>query len=537
MLIPIFVLLGHAVLADFSHWQHLFSYVLPQAIVNTGILLFGVGVCVAIIGTASAWFVAAYQFPGRAYFSWALLLPLAVPAYIVAFAWIDVLHPINPLQTAIRALLGFDSPRQFRLPDLRNLGGAIMLLSSVLYPYVYASVRAMFSTQSANLIEAARNLGASSWEVFFKVALPLARPALAAGLTLALLETLNDIGASEFLGISTLTVAIYTTWLSRSNLGGAAQIASAMLFFVFALIFFESYLRRKSRYYALQKMRPLKAQQLSGIKAWSATFICAIPILIGFVIPFLHLTFETYKRLVLTGAISAQLKEGLFNTLLLATSVSALTLFFGLIVAWSARTSNQEKLPRFSRFYPRLASLGYAIPGTVLAIGLLTPFAFLNNLLAKLPVNLFFGLSLGEKPLLILGSVAALIIACILRFLIIPIGGIEAGLARIPNSFLQAARTLGESTYGALWRVHLPLLKPALAASFLLVFVDVMKELPVTLLLRPLSFETLATQLYAEAARGSYEEGAIAALIIVLVGLLPVILLAKMQKFSKKKQA
>lgn len=516
VLAPVLSLAWLALGADLTHWTHLATHVLPKAALNTALLLAGVGALTLIVGTGCAWLVATTDFPGRRWLQWALLLPLAMPTYIVAFAYLDLLHPLGPVQGAIRWALGYDSPRQFRLPDLRSMGGAVFVLGMVLYPYVYMTARAMFVTQPAHLLEAARLLGEGRWGAFQRVALPLARPALAVGLSLALLETLNDIGASEFLGVNTLTVAVYTTWITRSDLAGAAQIACAMLAMVVALVLLERHGRRHQRFGSAQRMRAVTPRRLQGPAAFAATLAALVPVLIGFVAPAAYLVWETIKRLRLGGGVSPALIGSLGNTLAVALGVTVLAVAAGLVVAWATRQPPGALTPR--RWPARAASLGYALPGTVLAIGLLTPALAADAGIASL-------LGLPGLPLMSVGVV--LVVACTIRFLAMPVGGIEAGLSRIPASLEQASRLLGESPLGTLRRVHLPLLRPALSAGALLVFVDAMKELPATLLLRPADFDTLATWLYAEAARGTYEEGAIAALLIVLAGLLPVALLAR----------
>ncbi|MFG6416527.1 ABC transporter permease [Roseateles sp. DC23W] len=501
---------------EFQHWLHLAAHVLPDAAWNTALLMAGVGTLVLLIGTACAWVVTAYDFPGRGVLHWALLLPLAMPTYIVAFAYLDLLHPIGPVQGAIRWVLGFDSPRQLRLPDLRSLPGAIALLGLVLYPYVYLTARALFATLPAHLLEAAQSLGETRWGAFRRVALPLTRPALAVGVSLALLETLNDIGASEFLGVQTLTVAIYSTWITRSDLAGAAQLACASLVAVFALIWLERQGRRHQRFGSTRRMAGIQPRRLQGARAWGATVAMSLPVLLGFAAPAAYLAWETAERLLQGSGISEGLVAGLVNTLGLALGVTAATLAAGLAVAWAGRS--QGSVANRDHWQARLASMGYALPGTVLAIGLLTPALAADHALADL-------LGLRSLPLMSTGIV--LVVACAIRFLAMPVGGIEAGLARIPPSLEHSARALGETVTGTLRRVHLPLLRPALLSGALLVFVDAMKELPATLLLRPANFETLATLLYAEAARGTYEEGAIAALAIVAAGLLPVVLLSR----------
>ncbi|MGY1410278.1 ABC transporter permease [Luteimonas sp. A611] len=522
VVLPLLALAWTAVQGSDGLWSHIAANVLPRAAWNTLLLLLGVGVLVVSIGTGAAWLVTAYEFPGRATMAWALLLPLAVPTYIVAYAYLDLLHPLGPVQGAVRALLGFDSPRDFRLPDIRGLVGCIVLLGFVLYPYVYMTTRAMFMTQAASLLEAARTLGSGRVALFTRVALPLARPAIAVGAALALLETLNDIGASEFLGVQTLTVSVYTTWITRSDLPGAAQIALAMLLLVVLLIALERYGRRHQRYASTLRPRPMQRQRLHGGAAWLALALALLPVLVGFVAPTAYLFVETWQRLEQDAGVSPMLWTSAWNTLRVAALATVLTVVAGLVLAWALRLAQARRAPRLAATALRLGSLGYAVPGTVLAIGLLVPLAWFDDG-ANLALQ-WFG---GTPRMLLMGSVSALVLAYVLRFAIIAAGGAEAGLARIPVSLDQAARGLGHAPGAMLRRVHLPLLRPALAAAALLVFVDAMKELPATLLLRPLNFETLATWLYADAARGAYEDGAVAALLIVLAGLLPVILLAR----------
>lgn len=520
---PLLSLGWYALDASVSHWQHLFRHVLPVALSNTALLLLGTGVLVMLLGAGCAWLVTAYQFPGRSLLSWALFLPLAMPTYIVAFAWLDLLHPIGPLQGLIRYLLGYDSPRQFRLPDLRSLGGAILLLGLVLYPYVYLTARAMFISQPAHLLEAARTLGYGATGTFFRVVLPMARPALAVGVSLALLEALNDIGASEFLGVQTLTVTVYTTWITRSDLAGAAQIAWLMLLFIFCLLSMEFYLRRHQGF-SSRGMRCISPVPVRGWLGLFLSLLVSLPVVLGFLAPFCFLLWESGKRLLEGYSLSPGLLSALQNTLLLAMGVTLLALISSLLVAWSARPvavdSPAGRRSLFCQMLMRLASLGYAVPGTILAIGFLAPALALDKWLAS-------WLNLRSLPLLASGTL--LMICCTIRFQTIAIGAIHAGLQRIPPSLEQTSRLLGETAGGTFRRVHLPLLRPALVSSALLVFADTMKELPTTLLLRPVSMETLATLLYGEAARGTYEEGAVAALLIVLAGVLPVILLMRQQ--------
>jgi len=520
--LPIIALIVIALQGSAGLWPHLFAYVLPVATRDTLILLAGVGAIVSVIGTSTAWIVTAYDFRGRALVEWALLLPLAVPTYIVAYAYLDILHPVGAVQGVIRNLLGYSSPAEFRLPEIRSLWGCVILLGLVLYPYVYLTTRAIFLNQAANLVEVSRTLGSRRGSVFWRVGLPLGRPAIAVGVSLALMETLNDIGASEFLGARTLTVSIYSTWINRTDLPGAAQISLAMLALVIALVLFERWARRHQRYNtAAQKPRVMQPERLTGGRAVLALACCAMPILLGFVAPSVYLISEAYKRYQFAG-ISGQIAAETLNTVFVSLVTTLVVLGCGLIVAYAARLRNGTA----ASLVARASTLGYAVPGTVLAIGLLTPIGLFDQAFANAAEKVF-GVSTG---LLLLGSGAALIYAYSARFMAIATGGIEAGFSRISPSLDHAARMLGHTSTGAFRHVHLPLSKTALAAAGLLVFVDCMKELPATLLLRPLNFETLATHLYGEASRGTYEEASIAALIIVVIGILPVALLARVGK-------
>lgn len=522
VLVPVIALAVIAAAGSGDLWAHLIENVLPRSFGVTALLLLGVGAVVVAVGAGAAWLVTAYDFPGRKFVDWALLLPLAVPTYIVAFAYLDILHPIGPVQSTLRALLGITNPRDLWFPEVRSLGGAIVLFGFVLYPYVYLSTRALFLMQAAGLFEAARTLGANTNAVFFRIALPLARPAIAIGASLALMETLNDVGASEFLGIRTLTLSIYSTWINQSNLPGAAEIALVMLAIVLGLVTLERWARRRQRFAsATQRSHRPARRELHGARGLVALALGLAPMLIGFAIPASYLAVEALKRLRFAG-ISDSIVAETINTVSVSAAATLLALILGLIVAYAARLNRGP----LGAGLVRAASVGYALPGTVLAIGLLVPLAGLDNLVDGAAREIF-GISTG---LLISGSGAALVYAYVARFLAISAGGIEAGFAKVPRSLDHSARTLGRTAGATLFGVHLPLIRPALAAAGILVFVDCMKELPATLLLRPLNFETLATHLYGEAARGTYEDGAIAALAIILVGLIPVTLLARLSR-------
>jgi len=500
-------------------WPHLIRTVIPSATVTSLLLLAGVGAIVASVGVVTAWLVANHRFPGRDLYGWALLLPLSVPSYILAYAYLDVMHPVGPVQTTLRTLFGITNPRDLWFPEIRSLGGAAFLLGFVLYPYVYLPARALFMMQSPAVIEVARTLGAGPVRSFLGIALPLARPAIAVGTSLALMEALNDIGASEFLGVRTLTVAIYTTWVTRSSIEGAAQIALLMLVLVAALVFLERLGRRGQRYVGRGGRQHMAIPTtLSPGKGLLASIACAMPILIGFVIPASYIVAAALTRWRQSG-LPRDLFVWIGNTVTAALAATMLAVVVGLLLAYAARMSRS----RATGAAVRLAGVGYMVPGTVLAVGLLVPMASLDNVVDGLSRELL-GISTG---LLLSGSGAALVIAYVIRFLAISTGSIDAGLAKVSPSLDMAARSLGAGPARLLGRIHAPMLRPAIAAGALIVFVDCMKELPITLLLRPFNFETLSTHVYGEAARGTYEDGAIAALMIVLVGLVPVVLLAR----------
>ncbi|WP_082560946.1 ABC transporter permease [Devosia sp. Root685] len=518
-LVPILAIAATAVADTGGLWRHIIQFVLPQATWNTLVLLAGAGLISTLVGTGAAWIVTAYDFRGRHFLDWALLLPLAVPTYIMAYAYLDILNPLGPVQGVLRWVLGYSSPRQFRLPDIRTMWGAVMVFGFVLYPYVYLTARAMFLTQAANVTEVARMLGVPRSGIFWRVALPLARPAIAVGVSLALMEVLNDVGASQFLGVRTLTATIYTTWIVRTDLAGAAQIAIGMLVIVLALLMLERGARRNQRFASTaQNARQMQRKPLRGPAACVAFALGAAPIVIGFAGPALYLIVAAIRRLEFAG-LSVSLLRATVNTVSVSAIATIAILCIGFAVAYAARLYATS----WAGATMRLASLGYAVPGTVLAIGILVPVAAVDRTLGSI-WHAWTGLPGG---LLLLGSGAALVYAYAARFLAISIGGIEAGLSRIPLAYDHASRTMGQSASGTLLRIHLPLSRSAVIAAGLLVFVDCMKELPATLLLRPLNFESLATLLYGEAARGTYEDAALAALMIVAIGILPVILLAR----------
>jgi iron(III) transport system permease protein len=499
-----------------SIWPHLVANVLPGSVRETLLLMLGVGATTLVVGTATAWLVTMYRFPGRATVDWLLLLPLAMPTYIIAFCYADMLDYSGPVQSALRSAAGWRSAREYWFPEVRSLGGAVFVLSFVLYPYVYLTARATFVQQSVCALEVARTLGRTPWGTFREVALPLARPALAAGVTLALMECLNDIGAVQYLGVRTLTVAIYDTWLMRSSLGGAAQIAGVLLMLVLLLLVAERMARGNRQYHQTTgRLRSIPFAKLRGLTGRLALVACLAPVLIGFVLPVGLLLVRSWRHADAVLATGFWRAAG--HTLLLAVAAAVVAVLLALLLAYARRVSPNG----FTRPAVRIAGLGYAVPGTVLAVGLLIPLAALDNRIDDF-MRQAFGISTG---LILSGTLFALVLAYAIRFLAVALGAIEDGLGRISPSLDAAARTLGETTLSTLHRVHLPLLRPALGAAGLLVLVDSMKELPATLLLRPFNFETLATRVYAFAALEQFHEAAVAALMIVLIGLAPVLLL------------
>jgi iron(III) transport system permease protein len=500
---------------DDDLWPHLIAHVIPRATLNTVLLLSGVALVTVVAGTGTAWIVTAYDFPGRNAFAWLLPLPLAFPTYIVAYVYADLLGGVGPVQSALRSVFGWSSAADYWFPEVRSLGGAILVMGFVLYPYVYLAARVMFQTQSVALLEAARGFGATQWRLVRDIALPMARPAIAAGVALALLEALNDIGATEYFGVQTLTLSVFTTWLNRSSLPGAAQIACLMLVAVAALIALEHYGRRRHGFAGLDiRAGHTTRVALAGPPRLLALAACLLPVGLGFAVPLLYLTFEVAVRGLLIGFDPALWRHTL-ATVLIAAAATALILALGFGAALALRIVRRP-IAALAVF---ITGLGYAVPGTVLALALLSPLVAIDNIINEAARIM----GLATPGLILAGSGAAVVCAYVVRFLAIAIGLAQAGLARIPVDLDDAARAAGARPAGLVRSIHLPLLRPALWGAALLVFVDCLKELPATLLLRPLNTETLSTYIYQFATRGSFEEGSLAALIIVMVGIVPVI--------------
>lgn len=526
ILLPILVVLG-SVFADASEvWAHLADTVLMEYITNSLVLMLGVGIGVLVVGVGTAWLVTMCKFPGVSIFEWALLLPLAAPAYLLAYTYTDWLEYFGPVQTGLRSLFGWQTPADYWFPNVRSMGGAIAMFTLTLYPYVYMLARVAFLEQSVCTIEASRSLGCGPWRGFWKVALPLARPAIAAGLSLALMETLNDFGTVQYFSVQTFTTGIYRTWFGRGERVAAAQLSAMLMLFILALILLERWSRRQAKYYqANNSLQAPTVYKLGWAKGLLATLICALPIALGLLLPgwlLAQMTFENWDN-----ALGNRFYSLASNSLTVAGITAAIALFLSLILAYGQRL-NGNKLIRLG---VRLAAMGYGIPGAVIAVGILIPVARLDNEIAD-AIKAISGSSPG---LLISGTIAALVIAYLVRFLAVSLGSVESGLAKIRPNLDDAARSLGYSPTRTLAKIHTPLMTGSLLTAVMLVFVDVMKELPATLVMRPFNFDTLAVRVYQYASDERLADAAAPALTILLVGLLPVIFLSWQITQSRKR--
>ena len=499
-------------------WPHLLATTLPRYLTNTLMLMLCVGALSAAVGTGAAWLISMYRFPGARWLEWLLLLPLAIPAYVGAYALVDFLEYAGPVQTALRETFGWQDARDYRFPPIRSRGAAVIVLTCSLFPYVYLLARAAFREHSAAAYEVAQALGAGPVARFFRVGLPLARPAIAAGTAIVMMETVADFGVVEFFAVQTLTTGIFTTWLEAGNAGGAAQIAGVVLLLVLLLIGLEKAERRQSRYHnAPRQSRPNLPVQLRGWRGWLACVLCALPFVAGFVLPVSVIGSHALsnRRLWLDPG----LLEASVNTLWVGGCAAALTVAAALFMVYGVRLTGR----RLPGLLLPCASVGYAAPGAVLAVGILIPLAALDHMVADGVLALT-----GHDPGLILtGSAAALIYAYGVRFFAIAQGAADAALGRIPPSLPMAARSLGRTTGGVLREIHAPLIRGSIATALLLVFVDCVKELPATLLLRPFNFNTLSTRVYEQASLENLEDAAPAAMFVILVGLCAVVALAR----------
>ncbi len=514
--LPLLTVVLIALGGDTEMWHHLASTVLGLYVERTLTLMLGVGLGTFVIGTATAWLVTMCRFPGRRVFEWALLLPLAVPSYILAFVVTDQLEYAGNVQTWLRALFGWTRPQDYWFPEIRSMGGAIAVMTTVLYPYVYLLARAAFLEQSVCVLEVSRTLGHSAWRSFRRVALPLARPAIVVGVMLVLMEVINDFGTVDFFAVRTFTAGIYDVWLNMNSISGAAQLSSVLLLVVLALIGIERFARRGRRFHhTSSKYSALPSYPLTGARGWLATAACALPVLLGFVLPASVLA--SYSLRYFRATLSVDYIGFVLNSLTLSVSASLLALVVGLFLAYAVRLSGSH----FVRSATRIASIGYAVPGAILAVGVLWPTGFADRIFSGAAG--LFGLTLGA---VMIGTIAPVVYGYLVRFLALSYGTAEASLGKVTPSMDGAARTLGLTPMGALARVHYPLMRGSLATAALLVFVDCMKELPLTLILRPFNFDTLATFVFQYASDERLEASALGALTIVGAGIIPVLLLS-----------
>jgi iron(III) transport system permease protein len=517
LLAPIVAVLINVFVPSAGTWRHLAETVLGSYVANTVGLALGVGAGVLAIGVALGWLVTMCEFPGRRFFEWALVLPLAVPAYVMAYVYVQLLQFAGPVQGAIRAATGWQYG-DYWFPEIRTLGGAIAMLTLVLYPYVYLLARAAFLEQSVCALDVSRTLGCTAWTSFLRVALPLARPAIAAGVALALMEAVADFGVVSYFDLPTFTTGIYRAWFSFSDHVAAAQLSSALLCVVFGILLLERWLRGRGRYHHTSgRYRPLMRYRLRGARAALAALAALLPLLLGFALPAAILL-----KLALGGGdlqFGRRYLELAGNSLTLAVLGALIAVACAVLLALAARL----RPGRIATVASRVASLGYAVPGAVIAIGVLLPVTAFDNALDA-GMRAFFGISTG---LVFSGTILALLYAYTVRFLASALHTVEAGFAKVTPSMDSAARALGRGPFRMVLEVHTPLVWSSLLTATLLVFVDVMKELPATLIMRPFNFDTLAIQAYNLARDERLTEAATPALTIVAVGLLPVILLSR----------
>ncbi|WP_246138021.1 ABC transporter permease [Maritimibacter fusiformis] len=518
VVLPILAVVWIALTPVENVWPHLIETTLPRYLGNTAVIAGSVALLAAMVGTGAGWLVAMYRFPGSRWLEWLLLFPLAIPAYVGAYALVDFLEYSGPVQTGLRGLFGWDSAQDYWFPQIRSRWAAVVVLAAALSPYVYLLARTAFREQSGGIYEVARALGAGPFARFWRVGLPLARPAIAAGSAIVMMETVSDFGVVDFFAVQTLTTGIFTTWLEMGNAGGAAQISLVILAVVLALVGIEKASRSKSRFYqAARHQRPVMPIRLTGPVAWIATALCLVPFAVGFVLPvgviFAHAVANA------EGWLAPGLVGALINTLTVGGIAAVVTVAAALFLVYGVKLTSR-KLPK--RVLP-ISTIGYAAPGAVLGVGILIPLAALDNTLA----DGVLALTGWDPGLILTGTAFAVIYAYVVRFFAIAQGAADAALDRVSPSLPMAARSLGRSAGGALRSVYLPLIRGSVGTALLLVFVDCVKELPATLLLRPFNYNTLSTRVYEKASLEQIGEAAPAAMLVILVGLAAVALMAR----------
>jgi len=514
---PLWLLVSFVFEPTNDNWTHIANTLLPEYIENSLILMLGVSIGTLLFGVSSAWIISQYHFFGKKILHWALLLPLAMPAYIIAYTYTGLLGFEGPVQSYLLTFVDIRTLLEW-FPEVRSLGGAILMFSLVLYPYVYLLARASFAAKNQAIIDASKTLGASPLRRFFNIALPMARPAIIAGLTLALMETLADFGTVQYFGIPTFTTGIYRTWTGFGDTSTAAQLSLLLLAFVTLLMLVEFWSRRQAKYFSQsQTSKQSNIQILTGTKSFWAFIICFLPILLGFIVPAIQLlawsisTAETNFNL--------EFLKLMWNSFYLAFLTASSAVIIALLLAYSKRIQGN----RFIRTMVKITTLGYAIPGTIIAIAVIIMFSSIDNAFDAWMIK-NFDISTG---LLLSGTLFILVFAYTFRFLSVSLQTIDSGLSKIKDSMDEAALTLGANRWDVLFKIHLPLLKTSLLTAFILVFVEVLKELPTTLILRPFNFNTLSVKAYEMAADERLADAGLPALLIVLTGIIPVIILSK----------
>ena len=514
---PVLAIFYSAFLGDVSLWPHLFSTVLPRYISNTLILMFGVGILSLLFGVSTAWIVTQYNFPFKYILEWALLLPAAVPAYIIAYTYTDIFEYAGSFQVLLREIFGWKTAQDYWFPNIRSMGGAILVMSSVLYPYIYLMTRASFLTTPISFFQTSSIYGRNT---FLFVALPLARPGIVAGLALVLMETISDFGTVDYFALDTLTLGVFNVWLGMNSLSGASQISSVLFIIVVVLLTLEYLARRNQRFHEKSSgQNTMKEQDISISGKYLCLIICLIPLILGFVIPvgiLLNFVLRGFAVINYVEIIQTTISS---ITLSFLSAIIVMTISVLMIVVASYKSNPIQRIIIF------LASCGYAFPGTILAVGIVVFVGWLNNLI-------YFHISY------FIGGFIVLLFAYTIRFLAVGNGAISSGILRIHPNLMDASRTMGVSFFHSLRKVIIPLIYTNILVGGILVFVDILKELPITLLLRPFNFETLATFVYQYASDEMLEESSFAALIIIIAGLGPVVFLSStIKKISKKKQS
>jgi len=504
-------------------FAHLAATVLPGYVANTAMLVLLVAAGTFVVGTGTAWLVTACRFPGRRFFEWMLVLPLTMPAYVVAYAYTWFLQHSGPVQTLLRQITGW-GPRDYWFPDIRSLGGAALVFVLVFYPYVYMLARAAFLRQSSTAFETARTLGRGPWQAFFAVALPMARPAIAGGVALALMETLADFGAVTHFGVPTFTTGIYRTWFALGDRIAATHLAVGLVGFVVLVLALERWQRRRTPNRAAAPDRPMAPMQLTGLRALLAVIAVALPLILGFALPAAILVDLALPRI--EALLTPRYADLIVNSFILAGIGAAIAVLLAMLFAYAARLRPGPA----TSIANRMVALGYALPGSIIAVGLLLPLTAFDNAVDGF-ARANFGFSTG---LILTGSIVALLYAYAVRFMAVALNAVEASLSTVTRSMDHAARTLGAGALGTLIRVHVPIIRGGLLTASLLLFVDIMKELPATLILRPFNFDTLAVQAYRLASDERLAEAAVPSLVIVAVGLPPVVALGRAIARSRK---